>query len=59
MILALGKARSRRVPNVAVGDLSHLGDLMFCQKAVRDVMHEWACCHDKAANHQLPVAAAF
>ena len=22
-------------------------------------MHEWACCHDKAANHQLPIAAAF
>ena len=22
-------------------------------------MHEWVCCHDEAANHQLPIAAAF
>ena len=22
-------------------------------------MHEWACCHEEAANHQLPIAAAF
>ena len=22
-------------------------------------MHEWAHCHDEAANHQLPIAAAF
>ena len=26
---------------------------------VRDVMHEWAHCHDKAANEQLPIAVAF
>ena len=24
-----------------------------------DVMHEWMHCRDKAANHQLPIAAAF
>ena len=24
-----------------------------------DVIHEWVCCHDEAANHQLPIAAAF
>ena len=24
-----------------------------------DVMHEWACCSDEAAKHQLPIAAAF
>ena len=24
-----------------------------------DVMHEWACCCDEAANHQLPIAEAF
>ena len=23
------------------------------------MMHEWACCCDKAANHQLPIAAVF
>ena len=22
-------------------------------------MHEWVCCHDEAANHQLPIAEAF
>ena len=22
-------------------------------------MHEWACCRDEAANHQLPIAVAF
>ena len=22
-------------------------------------MHEWAYCRDEAANHQLPIAAAF
>ena len=22
-------------------------------------MHQWACCHDEAANHQLPIAVAF
>ena len=43
----------------AVGGLSHPGDLMFHQNTARDVMHEQACCRDEAANHQLPVAAAF
>ena len=43
----------------AVGGLSHLGDLMFHQKTAQDVMHEWVCCCDEAASHQLPIAAAF
>ena len=43
----------------AVGGLSHLADLMFPQKTAQDVMHEQVCCHDEAANHQLPTAAAF
>ena len=43
----------------AAGGLSHLGDLMFCTKTAWDVMHEWAHGHDEAANHQLPIAAAF
>ena len=44
----------------AVGGLSHLGDLMFCQKtSAWDLMHEQVHCHDEAANHQLPIAAAF
>ena len=44
----------------AVGELSHLGDLMFCQKNfAQDVMHEWVHYRDEAANHQLPIAAGF
>ena len=43
----------------AVRGLSHLGDLMFHQKTVQDMMHEWACGHDAAATHQLPIAVAF
>ena len=59
MISVLGKAKSRRAPIWAVEGLNHLGDLMFHQKnSARDVIHEWTC-HDKAANHQLPVAAAL
>ena len=46
----------------AVGGLSHLGDLRFRKKkkiSVGDGMHEQAHCPDEAANHQLPIAAAF
>ena len=32
---------------------------MFHKKTARDVMHEQAHCHDEAASHQLPIAAAF
>ena len=32
VILILGKARSCRAPNMGCRGLSHLGDLMFCQK---------------------------
>ena len=27
--------------------------------SAQDVMHEQACCHDEAANHQLPIATAI
>ena len=55
MILVLGKARSRRAPNLG----SHLGDLMFHQKnSAGDVMPEQACCLDEAADHQLLIAVA-
>ena len=27
--------------------------------SAQDMMHEWACCPDKAANHQFPTAVAF
>ena len=33
---------------------------MFCQKnSAQDVMHEWACCWDEAANHHLPIVGGF
>ena len=44
----------------AVQGLSYMGDLMFCQKnSAQVLMHDWVCCHDEAANHQLPIAVAF
>ena len=61
VILVLGKARSHRAPNLGCRvELSHLGALMFCQKPLHEIVpNEWAQCHDEAANHQLPMAAAF
>ena len=42
------------------GGLSHLGNLMFHQKnSAWDMMHEQEHCCSEAANHQLPIAAAF
>ena len=44
----------------AVRWLSHLDDLCFAKNnSAQDVMHEWAHGCDKAANHHLPIAAAF
>ena len=31
----------------------------FANKLCMDVIHEWAHCCEEAANHQLPIAAAF
>ena len=31
----------------------------FAGNSAWDLMHKQACCHDEAANHQLPIAAAF
>ena len=60
VILIWGKTRSRRTPIWAVGGLSHLGDLMFCQKnSAWDVKYEQERCHNEAAYHQLPGAVAF
>ena len=59
VISVWGKARSCRAPNLGYRGLSYLGDLIFYQKTAWDVIHEWVWCHDEAANHQLPVFAAF
>ena len=58
------KSQKSRAPNlhyymIVVG-LGHLGDLMFCQKIVHEMWYmKGGCCCDEAANHQLPIAAAF
>ena len=31
----------------------------FAKNSAQDAMNEWVCCRDEAANHQLPIAAAF
>ena len=60
VILVWGKARNHREPNLGVGELSHLGDFIIHPKlCTQDVMHEQVCCHEEAANHQLPIAVAF
>ena len=59
VILVLGKARRHRAPNVVCTGAESPGDLMFCKKTAWNVMHDWVCCCDEAANHQLPIAVAF
>ena len=60
VILVLGKAKSHRVSNLACrGTESHGWFDVSPKNSAWDVIHEQAHCHDKAANHQLPIAAAF
>ena len=60
VILVLGKTRSCRVPNLGCSGTKSPGWSDVSQKnTAQDVMHEPACCHDEAANHQLPVVVAF
>ena len=60
MILVLGKARSFRAPNLGCRGTESPGWFHVSSKnSAWDVMHEWACCQDEAADHQLPIAAAF
>ena len=59
MILVWGKARRHRVPNMGYRGAESPGWFDVSAKiSAQDVMHEWAHCHDEAANHQLPIAAA-
>ena len=62
MILVWGKSRSCRCQIWAVGSwgTESLEWFDVSQKnPTWDVMHERTCCHDEAANHQVPIAAAF
>ena len=63
VILVLGKARSHRAPNlgcwVTRGVESPGWFDVSPKNSAWDRMHELACCHDEAVNHQFPIAAAF
>ena len=55
--LSFGKAKSHRAPTLSWGDLSHLGDLMFCQKTLhkmwcmsRYVARLWWSCQSPVAH---------
>ena len=60
VILVLGKVRSHRAPNLGSNRAESPGSFdVSPSNFAWDVMHEQACCCDEAANHQLPIAAAF
>ena len=60
VILVLGKTKSLKAPNLGCrGAESPGGFDILPQNSAQDVMHEWVCCPDEAANHSLLIAVAF
>ena len=60
VILVLGKARHRRASNLGCREPESCVWFDISPKnSAWDVMYAQAHCHDEAANHQLPIAAAF
>ena len=60
VISVLGKARSHRAPNLGYRRGESLGWFDVSPKnSAWDMVHEQACCHGEAANHQLPIAVAL
>ena len=60
LILVFGKAKSHRTPNLGCRGPESPGWYNISpRKSAWDTMHERARCRDEAANHQLPIAAAF
>ena len=59
LILALGKARSHREPNLGCRgtDRPERCDV-FPKKPARELRNGKAHCHDKATSHHLPITAA-
>ena len=58
MILVLGKAGSHKMWNLGYRGAKLSGWFDVSPKiSAGDLMPEGACCHDEAANHQLPLAA--
>ena len=59
VILVLGKSRGHRAPNMGCRGAESPGWFDVSPKnSAWDVMHEWVCCHDEAANHHVPIAIA-
>ena len=60
VILVFGKARSCKAPSLGCREAkSSESSDVSPKNSAWDLMHEQAHCHDEAANHQLPIAAAF
>ena len=60
VISVSGKAKSHRAPNLGCRGTESPGWFHVLPKISGwDKMHEQVCCHDEAANHQLPRAVAF
>ena len=58
--LVLGKARSRRTPNLSCREAESPGWFDVSPKnSAQGVTHEWARCCDEVANHQLSIAIMF
>ena len=59
VILVLGRARSHRAPNLGYRGAESPGWLVFQKKnSAQDMIHEQVCCHNEAADHQLPTTVA-
>ena len=60
VILVLEKARSHSEHNLGCRGAESPGWFDVLPKnSSQNMNHERVCCHDEAANHQLPIAAAF
>ena len=60
VILVLGKTRRWMAPNLSCREAESPGWFdVSPEHFAWDRMHEWARCCDEAANHQLPIVAAF
>ena len=60
VVLVFGKARSHRAPNLGCSRAGSPGWFDVLPKnSAQDMKHEQVHCHDKAASHQWPIAAAF
>ena len=59
VILVLGKVRNCGMPNLSCKGTVSPGWFDVLPKIAWDIMCEWVCCCDEAANHQLPIAAGL